>query len=433
MAVSAPKGTRDLLPVEMNQRLALIDTLRGVFTRYGFEPLETPAFERIDTLLGKYGDEGEKLIFKILKRGHGAETGQCDLALRYDLTVPLARVLASHSDLPLPFKRYQIQPVWRAERPQRGRFREFYQCDVDTVGCEAMTADAECIAIVHDAMEALGVPTYTIRFNHRQVLRGIVEAAGQGEREIPVLVAVDKLDKIGWEGVGAELAERGVDEAGVARIRELLAVDGDEALDLLERELGEGGRRGVAELREMMRYVADMGVDLARVRFDPTLARGLGYYTGPVFETVTEPYVGSVSGGGRYDGLIGMFSKRELPAVGVSLGLDRLLLLLGELGRLDERASTTEAFVTVFNEALRGRSLEVATALRAAGVGTQVSMDLDQKLGKQFKHADRVGARWAVVIGPDDVSEGLVALKDLRSGDQVRLPLAEAVARVAAG
>mgnify|MGYP002632882384 CR=1 FL=1 len=430
MSVFLPKGTRDLLPELMNKRLEVIDTVRGVFSRFGFEPLETPAFERIETLTGKYGDEGEKLIFRILKRGEGGKRGEVDLALRYDLTVPLARVIAMNSALPLPFKRYQIQPVWRADRPQKGRFREFYQCDVDTVGTEDMSADAECLAVVQAALLALGFTEFTMRLNDRKILRGMVEAAGVVDKETAVLVAIDKLDKIGREGVTRELQRTGLSEESIATIWELLAVQGEPALDYLDERLGETGREGVAELRQVVKWARIMGVSDQYLLIDPTLARGLDYYTGPVFETVTPVAVGSISGGGRYNGLVGMFSGREVPAVGVSLGLERIITVMDELGMLDEAAGSAEVMVTVFDESTREASYLAARAFREAGVRATVTLGTP-KLKKQFKTANRMRARYVVVIGPDEAAAGKLTLKEMGSGDQAVLTLAEAVRRVA--
>ncbi len=429
MAVFLPKGTRDLLPELMTKRLAVIDTVRRVFARYGFEPLETPAFERIETLMGKYGDEGEKLIFRILKRGEGGQRGEVDLALRYDLTVPLARVIAMNSALPLPFKRYQIQPVWRADRPQKGRFREFYQCDVDTVGTADMSADAECLAVVQAALLELGFEQFTIRLNDRKILRGMVEAAGVVEQETAVLVAIDKLDKIGRDGVTAELDRRGIAPASIDTLWELLAVKGEQSLDYLDARLGETGREGVAELRQVLGWAREMGVTDEYLLVDPTLARGLDYYTGPVFETVTPVAVGSISGGGRYDGLVGMFSGRQVPAVGVSLGLERIITVMDELGMLDATAGRTQVSVTVFAEATRAASYRAARAFREAGVNAQVTLGTP-KLKNQFKAANRIGAQWLVVIGPNEAEAGLVKLKDMVSGEEVSVPLEQAVKRV---
>ncbi len=282
MAVHLAKGMRDFLPAQMNNRLRVIETLRGVFTRFGFEPLETPAVERIETLTGKYGDEGEHLIYRILKRGEGGRRGEVDAGLRYDLTVPLARVVAMNRDLPTPFKRYQIQPVWRAERPQKGRFREFYQCDVDTVGCPGMIADAECVAVVEQALVALGFQDFEVRINHRRILRAITEAMGAPEREGEILVAVDKLDKIGREGVRAELLGRGLSQRAVDALWSTLdAGAGWEGLSALADRLGPAGAAAAAELEDLRRQALAMGVDPGHITFDPTLARGLSYYTGP--------------------------------------------------------------------------------------------------------------------------------------------------------
>ena len=433
MAVYRAKGTRDQLPAQMNNRLRVIDTVRAVFRRYGFEPLETPALERIETLMGKYGED-EKLIYRILKRGEGGKRGEADLALRYDLTVPLARVVAMNADLPQPFKRYQIQPVWRADRPQKGRFREFYQCDVDVVGTDSRLADAECVAVVHDALKALGFTAFTVRLNHRALLRAMCEVAGVADREAEVLVAIDKLDKIGRAGVDAELIGRGVSASSVALIGRVLDLPaGVEPLDHLAETLGARGAVGVAELREVRAGALAMGVDPACLRVDPTLARGLSYYTGPVFETVvTEPAIGSLSGGGRYDGLIGMFSGRDIPAVGVSLGLERIITVMEELGMLPTSSGSTRAYVTVFSAETRAASLRAATALRAAGVSTRVEMNRVGKLSKQFKSAAKCGARFVLVIGEDEVAAGTVTVKDFAESSQRSLPLAEAVAVIAA-
>ncbi len=411
----------------MHARLHVIGVIREVFARYGFEPLETPAFERVETLTGKYGDEGEKLIFRILERGEGGQQGKADLALRYDLTVPLARVIAQNAALPMPFKRYQVQPVWRADRPQKGRFREFYQCDADIVGINSRVADAECLAVASDALRALGFTGFELKLNHRKLLSAIVAAAGAADREGEVLVAVDKLDKIGIEGVSNELIARGFDDAVVARLWEILAAPGD--LAAVEAAVGEAAAAPAAELRQVLAHAAAMGAQ--NVAFDATLARGLGYYTGPVFEAViTDGGVGSVSGGGRYDGLVGMFSGRSVPAVGISLGLERLLVVMEERGMLPGAVTRTRVLVTRFAHELDGASLEVATALRAAGVEAECWLGEPGALGKQFKYAAGRGIPFAVVLGPDEVAAGVVALKDLRDSQQRAVPLAELAAAV---
>ena len=421
------RGTRDLLPAQMHARLHVIGLVREVFARYGFEPLETPAFERLETLMGKYGDEGEKLIFRILERGEGGREGKADLALRYDLTVPLARVIAQHADIAMPFKRYQVQPVWRADRPQRGRFREFYQCDADIVGVDSRVADAECLAVASDGLSRLGFTNYTIKLNHRALLRAIVAAAGAADREGEVLVAIDKLDKIGGEGVSEELGRRGFDSAVVARLWEVLAAPAD--LAAVAAAVGEAAAGPAAELREVLAHAAALGA--RNVAFDATLARGLGYYTGAVFEAVIhDGGVGSVGGGGRYDGLVGMFSGRQVPAVGVSLGLERLLVVMEERGMLPGIGTRTRALVTRFGAELDAASLGLAAELRAAGLEVEAWLGAPGKLGKQFQYADSRGIPYAVVLGPDELAEGVVAVKTLATGEQRRVPrdqLAEAL------
>lgn len=418
--VHLPKGMRDILPAQMILRQEVIATIQQVFRRYGFPPLETPAMERIETLTGKYGDEGDKLIFRVLKRGEGGQQGEVDQALRYDLTVPLARVIAMNPQLPMPFKRSQIQPVWRADRPQKGRFREFYQCDVDTVGAPCGLADAECLAVVHDSLLALGFQDFRIRLNHRRWLAALAAHAGVG-READLIVAIDKLDKIGREGVQAELRSRGLGEEAIARVWA-----GLEGAPLY------GAEEADAELAQVESLALGMGVSRERLVIDRTLARGLDYYTGPVFETVlVDSGMGSVSGGGRYDGLIGMFSGRQIPAVGVSLGLERLIVLLEERRGAAGPRTATRAFVTIFSPETQGASLEAARVLRQAGVPTELSL-LGGKLGRQLKQADAQGVPFALVIGPEEAAAGQVRLKDLRDGQEQVLALAEVVERLRA-
>lgn len=412
------RGTRDLLPAQMHGRLYVIGILRDVFARYGFEPLETPAFERLETLMGKYGEEGEKLIFRILERGEGGREGKADLALRYDLTVPLARVIAQHTTIAMPFKRYQVQPVWRADRPQRGRFREFYQCDADVVGVDSRVADAECLAVASDGLSRLGFEQFTLKLNHRALLRAIVGAAGAADREGEVLVAIDKLDKIGVDGVSAELVGRGFAETVVTRLWEVLAQPAD--LDAVAEAVGEAAAQPAAELREILAHAAALGA--RNVVFDATLARGLGYYTGAVFEAVIhDGGVGSVGGGGRYDGLVGMFSGRQVPAVGVSLGLERLLVVMEERGMLPGVGTRTRALVTRFSAELDPPTLQLAAELRGAGLDVEAWLGAPGKLGKQFQYADSRRIPYAVVLGPDELAEGVVALKNLATGEQTRV------------
>ncbi len=429
MAVNLARGARDFLPETMRHRRAVIATLTEVFERYGFEPLGTPAIERIETLTGKYGDEGDKLLFRILKRGKGSEVGECDMALRYDLTVPLARVLAMNPGVRTPFKRFQIAPVWRADRPQRGRFREFFQCDADIAGTTSPMADAECLAVAADGLSALGFDAFTLRLNDRRILRAMARAAGAGpDREIGVLIAIDKLDKVGREGVTEELRGVGLDEAGIGRLWSILELErGHEAtLDALAPHLDDEGRQGVDSLRQVLGLALDMGVPEARIVVDPTLARGLDYYTGAVYEAGLDDLpIGSVAGGGRYDGLVGMFGKQAIPAVGVSLGLERLITVLEELGQADAGQPTADVLVTVFDEASRPSSVRAATALRAAGVRSELYLD-DRKLKAQFKHAGARGYRFVAIIGPDEARDGVITLRNLADGTQHTLPAEDA-------
>lgn len=421
MAVHLAKGMRDILPSELRKRRKVIEIIQDVFEQFGFEPLQTPAVERIETLMGKYGDEGNKLIFRILARGKAGEQGQADSALRYDLTVPLARVVAMNPQLKLPFKRYQIQPVWRADRPQRGRFREFYQCDVDVVGTENPLAEAECVAIVHHALLALGFTGFRIRLNDRRILRQMVTQIDAEDREVDVLVAIDKLDKIGEAGVRSNLLEQGFTQTQVDTLFEMLNTGN---IPNIETEL--------SNLESIQSMAHAMGVHPERVAIDYTLARGLDYYTGPVFETIlTDDNIGSVSGGGRYDGLIGMFGKKQVPAVGVSLGLERLITIMEERGMLSDTEGKADVWVTVFDVDHQVQSLQIAQTLRGNGIRTLVSMKVN-KLAKQFKAAHQAGVRWVIVCGPDDLENNQCLVKDLQNGTQESVLLSDVAVHVLA-
>jgi histidyl-tRNA synthetase len=431
-ATHPARGMRDFLPEDVRRRAHVVGVIAGVYERYGFEPLETPAVENIETLLGKYGEEGDRLIFKVLKRGEGAERGEADLALRYDLTVPLARVVAEYRGrLPRFFKRYQIQPVWRADRPQRGRFREFYQCDVDAVGSKSPVVEAELCAAAAEALVRLGFDAFTIRLNHRQVLAGVLEASGvpaalHGE----ALVALDKLDKIGREGVAAELAARGVAAAAAAALLDLFdGVGGgtgatppgnDEVLRVLgEHVAGQTeAQAGVANLADIVALCEGLPA-AGRIRIDPSLARGLSYYTGAIMEIQVPDLAGSLGGGGRYDGLVGMFLGEDVPAAGFSLGLERILVVMGERGMFPPQlaGAPADVMVTLWNAAGRGAALALAAELRAAGLRVDVYPDAD-KIGKQFKYASARGVPLVAVLGEDELARGDVAVKDLRSGQQ---------------
>ncbi|MGE0042035.1 MAG: histidine--tRNA ligase [Vicinamibacterales bacterium] len=420
------RGMRDFLPEDVRRRQYVIGVIADVYQRYGFEPLETPAVENIDTLMGKYGEEGDKLIFKILKRGEAAATGQADLALRYDLTVPLARVVAEYrAKLPKFFKRYQVQPVWRADRPQKGRFREFYQCDVDAIGSRSVVVETEILAAASDVLARLGFEQFTIRLNHRKALAGMLQASGvpagqQGE----ALVALDKLDKIGPDGVRTELASRGITAAAADALVGLFGGEpGDNEATLARLRAitasHEAGTEGVADLERILALSASTSA-AGRLQLDPSLARGLSYYTGAIFEIAVSDLAGSLGGGGRYDNLIGMFLGQDVPACGISLGLERILVVMGERQMFPEGlgASAADVMVTQWSEARAADALALAGELRAAGLRVEVYPEAD-KLGKQLKYASSRAVPFVVVAGDDEHARGEVSVKNLGTGDQV--------------
>ncbi len=405
----------------------MIGVIRDVYERYGFEPLETPAFENIETLLGKYGEEGNKLIFKIMRRGEHEERGEADLALRYDLTVPLARVVAQHqNELPRFFKRYQIQPVWRADRPARGRFREFYQCDIDAIGTTSNLVEVELLAAVSEVLERLGFEDFDIRINHRELLTGLLNAADvPPSLHADALVAIDKLDKIGLDGVHAELAGRGVAPAAATAALELFKAGFPSAI----RARLQGDDRGTYAV-EQLGTIVDLASRTSagrHLRVDPSLARGLSYYTGAIMEIAVPDLAGSLGGGGRYDNLIGMFLGRDIPACGFSLGLERIIVVMTERNMFPPEVTrgAVDVMVTIWNHETRAHSLALASELRKAGLRVDVYPEAD-KLGKQFKYASTRSVPFVAVLGDDERGRGEVAIKDLRSGDQKSVPRAEA-------
>jgi len=414
---------RDFLPDDVRRRAHVIGVIARVYERYGFEPLETPAVENLETLLGKYGDEGNQLIFKILKRGEHEASGQADLALRYDLTVPLARVIAHHqAKLPRLFKRYQIQPVWRADRPARGRFREFYQCDVDALGSTSPAVEAELCSAVSDALVELGFTDFVIRLNHRQLLASILLACGvPAALQGTALVTVDKLDKVGAEGVKAELLQRGV-PGGAALLRAFQAANDAPTgeLDRLAEFLGDepGGMSAIANLREIVALAAGTKAD-GRIRIDPSLARGLSYYTGAIMEIAVADLAGSLGGGGRYDNLVGMFLGQDVPACGFSLGLERILVVMGERNMFPPALarSAADVMVSVFDQKDLGSAMAVAGRLRADGLRVLVYPDAD-KIGKQIKYADSRGIPFVALLGSNEVAAGTVTVKNLKAQTQ---------------
>ncbi len=409
---------RDFLPEDVRRREHVIGVVKRVYERYGYEPLETPAAENLDTLMGKYGDEGNQLIFKILRRGEHEASGQADLALRYDLTVPLARVIAHHqSKLPRLFKRYQIQPVWRADRPARGRFREFYQCDVDFIGSTSPVVEAELCAAVAEVLQELGFSDFKIRVNHRQLLTSILNAAGIAEPlHASALVAVDKLDKIGRDGVRTELGERGIAEASASALLDIIArppgansigVAGDEAFSRAWNNL------------ESFLLLTNGTPAEGHIEPDLTLARGLSYYTGAIMEINVPDLAGSLGGGGRYDNLVGMFLGQSIPACGFSLGLERILVVMGERGMFPASLATTPAdvMIAVFDAAEMSQAMRVATSLRAAGLRVLVNPDAD-KIGKQIKYADSRGIPVVAILGSDEIANGTLTVKYLAAKTQ---------------
>jgi histidyl-tRNA synthetase len=425
MHTGPARGMRDFLPEDIRRRQYVIDIVRRVYERYGFEPLETPALENIETLTGKYGEEGDKLLYKVLRRGEGEASGEADLALRYDLTVPLARVVADNrGKLPKFFKRYQIQPVWRADRPQRGRFREFYQCDVDSIGSTSPVVEVEMIAAVSEVLQALGFGDFVVELNHRALLSAMLDAAGiDAARHGDALIAIDKLDKIGREKVALELVARGI---SIQSAETTLAAF--ENLDHVDRLVSgsEAGRTASANLGAII-ALAKATSAKGHVKFTPRLARGLSYYTGAIMEITVPDLAGSLGGGGRYDGLIGMFSGQQIPACGFSLGLERILVVMGERGMFpaEVQASGPDALVTIFDAALAAESLQLAADLRSANLRVEVYPDAlrsGKDLGKAFKYADVRRARFVTVLGQDEIARGEVKIKELSTGQQHTIP-----------
>lgn len=428
MKVQCLKGFRDYLPEEMLQKDRMLRTVQQVFECHGYPPLMTPALEYSEILLGKYGEEGEMLLYRF------RDNGDRDVALRYDLTVPLARVLAEHGEITMPFRRYQIAPVWRAEKPARGRFREFMQCDVDLVGADTAAADAEMLVIGTAVMKELGISGYRIRINHRGILSALCRLAGlPSAGEVEFLRLLDKLDKIGADAFRDQVGKiSGIDEAGVESVLKIvLASTGDsrEVLQRLDDTLGSDAE--AASSIERMSRVLDL-VEASGVadqcHIDPSIARGLSYYTGLVYETYLDelPGFGSVMSGGRYDGLVGMFSGKDLPAIGISLGIDRLFSAIKEMDLLEDRSQPAEVLAVQFSEALAPATFEAAARLRGAGIAT-VIYPREAKMKKQLQFAQKAGIPFVVVIGEDEKSRGTIQLRDMEKGSQQEITIEEAI------
>lgn len=403
------KGFRDFLPEKMAIRREVIRRLKNVFEKYGFEELQTPALEYQEVLLGKYGEEAEKLMYLFKDRG-GRGVG-----LRYDLTVPLARAMTTNTNLPIPFKRYQIQPVWRAEKPQRGRYREIYQCDVDVVGTSSPLADAEILAITNDSLSTLGFTSFSLRVNSRQVLYDAMKKSKiPKESWMTTISSIDKLDKKPKKDVEKELVDKGLTKSQIEKVfKEIENAKPDKFLE------------------SVIICASKFGLSTT-LKFDPTLARGLDYYTGPIFETVVDkPKIGSISGGGRYDKLLKELGGPDYPATGTSFGLDRIVDVIEELDLLKELPKTTvQALVTIFSDKLLDSSVEAVNLLRKSGINAELFPDENTKLDKQLKYADKKGISWAVIIGPQEAIRGKVMLKNLTSKTQEKIPTGALLTRI---
>jgi histidyl-tRNA synthetase len=439
---SIPKGTRDFSPAEVAKRQYIIQIIKSNFEKFGFQPIETPSFENSDTLMGKYGEEGDRLIFKILNSGdYLAKANELYLnekdstkltssisekALRYDLTVPFARYVVQHqNDIEFPFKRYQIQPVWRADRPQKGRFREFFQCDADVVGSTSLWQEVELVQLYDSVFTALGLQGATIKINNRKILSGIAEVIGASDKLIDFTVALDKLDKIGEEGVKKEMIEKGITQEALVKVRPLFHFTGSisEKIEKLTHLLNssEEGMKGVEELRFICDHVMNLGLESAVLDLDVTLARGLNYYTGAIFEVAPpkEVSMGSIGGGGRYDDLTGIFGLKNMSGVGISFGLDRIYLVVEELDLFPKTVTaTTKALFINYGESEAFYAMKAIQKLRAANIKVELYPD-NAKVGKQFQHADKRTIPFAVIAGEEEMATNSFSLKNLATGDQV--------------
>ncbi len=453
ISTKPPSGMRDFLAPDLARRRHVLEKIQRVYESFGFTPLETPTIENLSTLLGKYGPEGDQLLYRLLHRRErlaralepkqdGARPTELDLSdegLRYDLTVPLARVVANYPELPAFYKRYQIQPVWRADRPAKGRFREFFQCDVDICGTKSLVAEAEVCGAVATVLRELGFGKdsggFQIHVNHRELLRAMVSEAGiDAAMEGPALIALDKLDKVGVDGVKAELVEKGITPEAAAKLVDMNRDSAVLPIQALQAWASGPSQRGALAAKELLELfnVAAAGPAGPHLLFDPTLARGLSYYTGPIFEITVPGLAGSMGGGGRYDGLIGMFTKRQIPAVGFSLGLERVLLVMEERGMFPPLGLGPQLLLCRFPEIAASKAVEVATQLRAAGLRVELFADTPA-LGKQLQYASTLGVPFAAILGSNEVDQKSLTLKKLATGEQKTLPLADVAAFVKAG
>ena len=439
---SIPKGTRDFSPEEMMRRTYIFDTIKSVFRLFGYAPLETPSMENLSTLLGKYGDEGDKLLFKILNSGdYGAKLSEEELrqaskisekGLRYDLTVPFARYVVQHqNEIVFPFKRYQIQPVWRADRPQKGRYREFYQCDVDVIGSKSLLSEVELVDIVARVYQKLGI-SVTLKMNNRKILFGIAESIGHADKMIDITVAIDKLDKIGLDNVKNELRERGIDDEAIAKLQPILELSGsnEEKLNTLSSIIGasEIGMLGIEEMRTIFSYVEKLGIALTP-ELDLSLARGLNYYTGAIFEVKANDFaIGSISGGGRYDDLTGIFGMPGMSGVGISFGADRIYdVMLGLNLFPEELACSTKVLFVNLGAAEEEASMRLMSELRNHDVAAEIYPE-SSKMKKQMEYANRRGIPYVIIIGSNELECQVATVKDMRSGEQREVAFSDIVA-----
>ena len=451
---SIPKGTRDFSPSEMVKRNYIFETIRSVFIKFGYQEIQTPTMENLSTLTGKYGDEGDKLIFKVLNSGDYLAKADnqklisrnsqqltpeiSEKALRYDLTVPFARYVVMHqNDITFPFKRFQIQNVWRADRPQKGRYREFYQCDADVVGSESLLNEAEFVLIYDEALSNLGLRDFSIKINNRKILSGIAEIIGKPELIVDMTVAIDKLDKIGLDGVSKELMERGFTAEDIGKLKPVILLEGsNEAKILALKQVlaeSETGLKGVSEIETIFDYLGNFKLNNATVELDITLARGLNYYTGAIFEVKTnEAAMGSIGGGGRYDDLTGMFGLKNLTGVGISFGADRIYDVLEELQLFPESSrQSTKVLISNFDIEAERYALPLLQQLRAAGIASEL-YPTATKLKKQLGYADDKKIPYVILIGSEEMASGQLTLKNMRSGEQEKLPADALLSRLTA-
>lgn len=460
---SIPSGTRDFGPDKMVRRHFIFDTIKPVFEKFAFMPIETPAMENLKVLTGKYGDEGDQLLFKVLNSGNYLNKSKplsessklytidiqrldiedksllasltssiSDKGLRYDLTVPFARyVVMNQNDIQFPFKRYQIQPVWRADRPQHGRYREFYQCDADVVGTDSLICEAEIILMMTEVFGKLGITDYDIKINNRKILSGIAEAIGAKDQETDVFVAIDKLDKIGIDKVLEELDNKGIEKTAQEKLKSILSLNGSNTEKIKQIKSivnSEVGQHGIKELEEVFEILSSFGGIPSQVDFDVTLARGLSYYTGAIFEVkANNTSIGSISGGGRYDNLTGAFGLPDVSGVGFSFGVDRIYDVMEELDLFEElKQSTTKVMLTNFDQVCTTKGLAILTKLRSAGINAEM-YPKSAKMKKQMNYADKKGHPYVLFLGPEEFSKNQFKLKNMESGEQKEVSIDEAI------